>query len=212
MTRGRAPIESAALKALTAISFTLLVAGVAYAGDPKAGAPGQPPDKKAPDAKAEKVAEPPKEAPKPPAELADMAKGMAGTWTCTGQADLGGKLVDVKGTIVHKVDLDGWWIASTLTGTAGKLTMHSTFLTTYDAAMKKFYRSTANGRGGHATLWGTQSDMKLSWEGDSRVGGNDVKLRGGDEMVSAKEVHVAGEYSKDGGKTWSKDHDVTCKK
>jgi hypothetical protein len=30
--------------------------------------------------------------------------------------------------------------------------------------------------------------------------------------VSPKEVHVTGEYSKDGGKTWAMDHDVTCKK
>lgn len=156
-----------------------------------------------------------KEAPKapemkPPQELTDLAKAMVGTWKCTGQADFGGQKIDIKGTVVHKVDLDGFWIASSLTGTAGKLTVHSTFLTTYDAGKKKFFRTTANGRGGHTTSWGTLTDKKVSWEGEARWNGNDVKTRTTEDM-SGKDVHITGESSKD-GKTWTFENDITCKK
>ena len=69
-----------------------------------------------------------------------------------------------------------------------------------------------NATGGHTTSWGTMADKKMTWEGDARCRGNDVKIRDTEEMTAPKEMKVLGEYSKDGGKTWSKDHEATCKK
>jgi hypothetical protein len=186
--------------------------------DKKAPAPpadkkAPPADKKAPDAKPVDTAAKPPEMPKPAPELVEMAKAMNGTWKCTGQADLGGSMGDVKATISHKADLDNFWIQTSFTGTAGKLPPFKfTMLTTYDAASKKFWRTRVTGRGGHAVEWGTAAGTKVSWEGDARMMGNDIKTRETEEMVSPKEVHVVGEMSKDGGKTWTKDHDATCKK
>lgn len=180
------------MKNIMMISLGLgLLAGVAHADTPKAP-----------------------EVPKPPQEVADMAKAMSGSWTCSGKADMGGTMLDVKGTVTHKIDLEGWWIQTTITSTAGKMpgAMHMTFMTTYDGASKKWYRETANSMGGHGTAWGTQADKKMSWEGEGRFSGTDVKSRYAEETVSAKEVHLSGEYSKDGGKTWKPDHDVSCKK
>jgi hypothetical protein len=179
--------------------------------------PAPPADKAAPPAEkaaAEKMA-PPKP-PEAPAELADMAKNMAGSWKCTGQAELGGQMMDVKATITHKVDpnLNKFWINTSFTGTAGKLPPFKFFgYTTYDATAKKLWRVNVNGRGGHGWAWGTMADKKVTWEGEARwPGGVDVKVRESEEMVSPKEVKVLGEYSKDGGKTWSKDHEASCKK
>ena len=85
--------------------------------------------------------------------------------------------------------------------------------TTYDATAKKLWRTAVNGRGGHSSGWGTIADKKTTWEGEARwPGGVDVKTRETEEMVSPKEVKIVGEYSKDGGKTWNKDHDASCKK
>lgn len=202
------------MKTLTLISLSIAtLAGAAYAEDKKAPTP--PADKKVPDAAS--VAVPPvikpPEAPKPATELIDMAKAMAGTWKCTGQADLGGTMMDVKATITHKPDLDNFWVQSTFKGTAGKLPPFKfTMFTTYDAASKKFWRTRVNGRGGHAVEWGTVNATKVSWEGDARMMGNDIKVRETQEVVGPKEFHVMGEMSKDGGKTWTKDHDATCKK
>lgn len=195
------------MKNLIMLSLVLSTAAIA-APDPKpaAGAPAVPTaDKKAP---------PPADAkpPGPPKELVDMGKAMAGTWKCTGKVDAAGTVVDVKGTITNKTDLDGFWIVSSLTATAGKGTMHGTFMTTWDAGQNKWYRTTANGHGGHSVAWGTTTGTKTAWEGDAHFMGKDMKIRGTDELVSPKEEHVAGEYSDDGGKTWKLDHDVTCKK
>jgi hypothetical protein len=89
---------------------------------------------------------------------------------------------------------------------------HFTGYTTYDAAKKQWFRTMVNGHGGHSTAWGTQTGTTTKWEGDARWNGTDTKVRDTEEMVSPKEMHVVGEYSKDNGKTWSKDHDATCKK
>ena len=186
----------------TLIMLSLVLSATAFAGDPKAGAPAVPP----------KAAEPPPGPPKPAPELTAMAKAMAGTWKCTGKAEMGGTTGDIKGTIAHKTDLDGFWIVSSLTATAGKATFHATFMTTFDPGSKRFFRQTANGHGGHGAEWGTVDGTKTSLEGDDYFGGNNHKVRGTDEMVSPKEAHIIGEYSDDGGKTWKPDHDVTCKK
>lgn len=198
------------MKKLIMLSLVVSTAALA-APDPK-GAPA-PDAKKAPASGAPAVAPVPQPAPaKPAQEITDMAKAMAGTWKCTGKADMGGTSFDIKGTVTHKADLDGFWLRSTINGSAGKMTMHTEMLTTYDAAAKKFYRQSANGHGGHATTWGTTEGTKTSWEGDAHNMGKDIKIRGSEEMVSPKETHVVGEYSDDGGKTWKSDHDVTCKK
>lgn len=182
--------------------LSLVMCASAFAGDPK-GAPA---------ADAKKM--PPADAkpPGPPQEIADMAKSMGGTWKCTGKVDRGGTLVDLKGTIANKTDLDGFWIQTTLTATADKSTMHGMFMTTYDPGTKKWFRTTANGHGGHSQAWGTAEGQKVSWEGDAHFMGKDLKVRATDDMVSAKEAHMTGDYSDDGGKTWKTDHDVTCKK
>ncbi|CAN5909901.1 hypothetical protein BH11MYX3_BH11MYX3_42280 [soil metagenome] len=193
--------------ALIWISLATLVSA-AQADDkkPAAGAPAMPAVKPAEPAK-------PPEAPKPAQEMADALKAMAGTWKCTGTADMGGTSMDIKSTITHKTDLNGFWIQSSFVGTAGKLPPYKfTVMTTYDAAAKKWWRTSVNGRGGHRTETGTQAGTKITWEGDSRMMGNDSKVRDTEEMVGPKEWHVSGESSKDGGKTWSKDHEATCKK
>lgn len=148
---------------------------------------------------------------KPPAELAELAKSMAGTWKCTGKASIAGQQLDVTGTVTHKADFDGWWIASVIDGKAGKIPMHSMFTTTYDPGMKKLYRFSLNGRGGHSTAWGTIADKKITWEGEARWNGKDLKSRSTEEMVSAKELHISGESSAD-GKTWDKEAEIVCKK
>jgi hypothetical protein len=188
------------------IVLSLLLSSTAFAGDPKAaGAPAVP--------AAEKKMPPPADKPAgPPKEIADMATAMAGTWKCTGKADMGGTTIDVTGTVTHKTDLNGYWIATTLNGSSAKGNITVSMWTTYDAAAKKWYRMSANSHGGHATSWGTAADKKVSWEGDAHWMGKDVKMRGSEEMVSAKETHVVGEVSDDGGKTWKSDHDVSCKK
>src|SRR5512143_286697 len=124
---------------LTTITFTLaLAAGIASA-QPKAtpatpatpaakGAPAVPAaaEKKAPDAakpaSPDKAAPPAKmEMPKPAQEMADAIKAMAGTWKCTGQAEIGGQMGDVKATITMKSDLNGFWMQTNFTGTMAKM-------------------------------------------------------------------------------------------
>jgi hypothetical protein len=180
---------------------------------PAKGAPAVPADKATP-AAADKMA-PPKP-PEVPAELVATAKSWGGTWKCTGQSMVGDQMMDTKATITHAVDatLNKFWIKSTFVGSAPKMPpMKSTWYTTYDNTSKKLWRVSMTGRGGHTTGWGTIADKKVSWEADSTwADGSTVKLRTSEEWVSPKELKVMGEASKDGGKTWAKELDATCKK
>src|SRR5690242_15013895 len=57
----------------------------------------------------------------PPAELAAMAKGAAGTWRCKGQGmDHTMKMVDTTGTMTLKLDVNNWWIHGTFESKMGK--------------------------------------------------------------------------------------------
>jgi hypothetical protein len=128
---------------------------------------------------------------------------------------MGGQMQDVKASISFKVEptLNKFWVQGSFTGTAGKMPPFKfTSYTTYDATAKKLWRVSINGRGGHSTVSGTMADNKTTWEGDAHFMMGDVKVRETEEMVSPKEMKVLGEYSKDGGKTWSKDHEAVCKK
>jgi hypothetical protein len=69
-----------------------------------------------------------------------------------------------------------------------------------------------NSMGGHGTHWGTGDGKKMSFEGDVHGMAGDIKTKQTEEVVSPKEVHLQGQFSKDGGKTWVPDHDITCKK
>lgn len=209
---------------LVSISLFTLV-GIASAQTPTPpakGAPAAPAEKKAPPPAADKAAPPAAEKmvpPKPPAvptELVDAGKQWGGTWRCTGQSMIGEQMMDTKATVTHTPDatLNKFWLKTTFTGTAAKLPpMKSTWFTTYDPNAKKLYRMMVNARGGHSTSWGTIADKKITWEGEAHwATGTDVKTRTTEELISAKELKVSGEASKDGGKTWSKEFEATCKK
>jgi hypothetical protein len=208
-----------AMVSLSLVSFVSIAAAQTPPADkktPPAATPAAPAAKvpAAAPAAADKMA-PPK-APEVPAELATLGKQMAGTWKCTGKNEIMGQMVDVKATLSHKVDanLNKMWLQTTFTGTAPKMPpMKSSWFTTYDPKAAKLWRTMINGRGGHSWAAGTIADKKITWEGDAHwADGTDVKTRTTEEMVSPKEVKVTGESSKDGGKTWTKDLEATCKK
>jgi len=197
------------MKTLTTISLALaMFTTAAYAGDAKA-----PADKKAPDAG--KPADKPAamEAPKPPQEVADMAKSIAGTWKCTGKAQMGpGAPVDFTASITQKLDLDKWWIQGSL-ATTGKVPFKFTEYTGYDPVGKKWHRMGVDNMGGGRTMEASgMTDGKMVWEGTGMEMGQMVKLRDTEEVMKDKSFHTLGEESTDGGKTWKMGHDATCKK
>jgi hypothetical protein len=199
---------------LTTISI-LLLATAAYAGGDTKGAPApKTPDVKAPAPDAGKKAPdaPKMEAPKPAKELTDAGKAMTGTWKCTGQAAMGpGPMTDVKATMVQKMDLDGFWIQGQLSATMGKVSFKFTEYTGYDG--KKWHRYGVDNMGGAREMeTAAMAPEKTVWEGQGSMGGMPMKLRDTEEMGKDKSFHTVGEMSMDNGKSWTKEHDVTCKK
>lgn len=183
---------------------------VAFAQGAGSGAAKAPEAKKAP-----VKAEPPKkmEMPKPPAEVAELAKGIVGTWNCTGNAAMDPtdmtKMTPTKMKMVMKLDPAKAWITAAMTG--GGMTMN--MMSTYDTQSKKWYRIITDSTGGSETAWsaGAQNN-KVVWEGEGRgMNMKPWKTRTTEEIVSPKETKLVGEASMD-GKTWMKTWDASCKK
>lgn len=206
------------------LASTLGLAGSALAQAPKEKAPDM---KKAPAAGAPAPAAMPKapeapkkmEAPKPPAEIAELAKTMVGTWKCTGKATMNPadptQMSDMKSTMTYKVDatMDKFWITGTM-ASQSKPTVKGMMHTTYDTTAKKWYRVGVDNMGGSETAWSTGvKDGKVVWDGDARMPGmGTMKTRTTETMAAGgKEITIVAEGTMD-GKTWLKGWEATCKK
>ena len=182
------------------LAMVLGLGGLAAAGDGK--------DAKAPPAKA-------MEMPKAPKEVADMAKGMMGTWNCTGKGMMpDGMSMDMSGTYKSKSDLDGFWVHESLDGKMGKMPFKFESYATYDAAAKKWQKVGVDNMGGHSM--GTSDGMKdgkMEWAVESMGPMGAMMEKEHIDMSDAKAGNkVWGEMSMDKGKTWKKSFEVVCKK
>jgi hypothetical protein len=153
---------------------------------------------------------------KAPAEIADMAKQMAGTWRCKGQA-LGPDMktmVNMTGTMRSKLEMEKWWIHDTFDSAMGKNKYHYDSYVTYDANSKKWHRVMLESGGGWST--GDSAGMqggKIDWDLTANSMMGQAMFRDHTDASDPKAgVKTWGEVSMDKGKTWTKVYDVTCKK
>lgn len=169
-------------------------------------------------------AEPPKmEMPKPPAEIAATLKAMGNRMTCTGTTWGGadGKTeMKMKGTGTSALALDGWFIKGSATMTMGegkaKGTLKIDSYMTWDAKAGKWRTIGAANDGAIMVGTSTMAADGKSMESMSDMYGGmmgDGKFREKGDMSDPKAgMHMTGEKSNDGGKTWAKVYDMTCKK
>jgi hypothetical protein len=169
-----------------------------------APAPGAAPAKPAEPA----AAEPPM--PQPAPELAAAAKASSGTWRCKGNVyGPDGTARPSTGVSKTKVDLDKFWITTSFAETTGKNKFKFTTYRTFDPASKKWTSIMVDNWGGYQVSTSTDG---VTWEGTSNSPMGVVKAKDTETLVSPKEQHLVGQYSKDNGKTWVNGYDVTCKK
>ncbi len=210
------------MKKNIAVALVLACGGIAIAQPAKTGSAGS--TMKAPDAKAGSAAAKAPEMKMPemkaPAEVADMAKAMAGNWKCTGKGAMDpmnpANMSDMKGTYKASLDLDKYWVKGEWTSTMGKMKHRGVMYMTYDAAAKKWYRHGMDnmGMGGFASSTGLPAgakEGKMVWEGEGHMMGMMMKDRTTEE-VAAKAVTITSEMSMDGGKKWVTGMTMTCTK
>jgi hypothetical protein len=200
------------------------MAGLAAAGDsktdPKAAPKGDMKgDAKAAAPKADAKAAAPMAMPKPAQEIADMVKGLSGSWKCDGTA-MGADMKEgkFKGTMKTKSDLDGFWVHDSMEGTMGEgkgaMNFKMESYSTYDASSKKWRRAAVMNDGG--MMVGTSDgmkDMKMEMTLDTWDShGQGMFKDNVDASDMKKGVHAWGQMSMDKGKTWNKVYDMTCKK
>ena len=184
--------------------------------DPKAADPKAAPkaaDPKAPPA-GDKAAAMPEM--KPPPELAEMAKGAGGTWHCRGQGmDHTMKMTDMTATMKMKLDVANWWVHGSFESKMGKEPFQFESFTTFDPKTKKWQRLMVESGGGWASGESAGlKDNKVDWEltSHSPMMG-EGKFRDHEDLSDPKAgAKMWGEASMDGGKTWVKVYEMTCKK
>lgn len=182
------------------------IAGLASAGDSKTPATGAP----------KATADAPKMDMTPPKELTDMSKSMAGTWKCSGQAmGMDMKMGAMTATMTSKAEMNGWWNHDSFDAKMGKDPFHFESYTTFDTKTKKFRQTMMEIGGGWST--GESAGMnagKMDWDMTTHSAMmGDGMFRDHVDMTDAKAgVKMWGEASMDGGKTWAKVYDMSCKK
>ena len=193
-----------------AIAMVTMVgmASLAIAGDSKVD----------PKAGAAKAAEPAKAPamtpPKPPVEIADMLKGMAGTWKCDGAATgMDGKETKFTAKMTSKSDLDGFWAHDSFEGSMAMGKFKFENYITYNPSDKKWHNVMVDNQGG---LMMGQSDgmkdMKMDVTADTWGPMGKGQFKAHMDMSDMKKgAHMWGEMSMD-GKTWNKVYDMVCKK
>lgn len=152
----------------------------------------------------------------PPAELAAMAKGAAGTWHCKGQGmDHTLKMVDTTGTMTMKLDVSNWWLHGSFESKMGKEAFKFESFTTFDPKTKKWTRVMVESGGNWASGESSgMKDNKVEWDltTHSPMMG-DTMFRDHEDMSDPKAgAKMWGEFSPDKGKTWTKVYELTCKK
>lgn len=187
---------------------------------PDMAKPAAKPEAAKPDtAKADpaKAGEAPKMAmPKPPQELADMAKSMSGTWKCTGKA-LGEDMKtmqDMKGTAKPKLAMNGYWLQLSYEAKMGKMPYRFESYITVDAASHQWRRVMVDGFGGQSVGTSTgPKDNKMDWNLESTGPMGASMFRDHEDWSDLKAGYKTwGEMSMDKGKTWVKVYEQICKK
>jgi hypothetical protein len=214
------------LKFATISTALIAMTALAFGGDPKA-------DPKAAPAKADPKGAPAAPAPtgkdagggmpemKPPAELAAMAKSMAGTWTCKGQGmghDM--KMTDMTATMKSNLEMGGYWIHETFDAKMGKEPFHFEAYTKYDAKEKKLDRVMVEQGGGWSSgeaamtnCGAAPNGCKMDFELQSHGPMGDFPFKDHVDATDLKAgVKAWGEFTMDKGKTWTKVYEMTCKK
>lgn len=204
------------------IAFTMSLlagfAGSAVAGDDKAKAPTPaakaptPAAKPAPAPPAGDKAQAPMQMPTAPAEVAAAVKAMAGTWRCQGSTFMpDGTATPIKATMKTKIALDKFWAQVSFVETGKKNGYKFESYRTFDG--KKWHGLMVDNMGGsEVSTSDGPKENKVIWEGSGRSAMGEAKARHHEELLSAREVKMWGEWSMDKGKTWVKGYDATCKK
>jgi hypothetical protein len=186
---------------------------------------GGKPDEKKTEKKTEKKAEKPAakpaaaekktamEAPKPPAEVAQL-KFFDGSWACSGTSSPspfgpGGKTT---GTVRSHTDLGGFWQSGVVKSSGGGMPpMEGMFHMTYDPAMKQYVMLWVDSSGarGQENSSGWEGD-KIVFSGDMNMGTQKMTMRDTFSKAAAGELKHSYEAQVDG--KWTPMGDETCKK
>lgn len=144
----------------------------------------------------------------PPAEIAALAKQLAGAYACKGvQLATDGSSSPLVAKLSVKLALDGAWIVSSLVETkAGGIQLDD--YRTYDGVAKQWTRIQLASTTGHAisTSLGERAGM-WTWEGTSTSPHDTLQLRDYEQLAD-RQIKLSGEALLGG--SWQKLYDVTC--
>ncbi len=157
--------------------------------------------------------------PDPDPTFLAAAKKMVGNWKCKGNGYApDGTAMPTTATMKYSLDLDKMWLKGQLTipkSKGMKRAMKDTSYRTYSAQDKKWYEVSVSNMGGwsSATSSGPDAGGKTEWDVTTNMFGQTFSAHDYEEPGTKKNtMHIWGEVSMDGGKSFVKEFDVTCSK
>lgn len=142
-------------------------------------------------------------------ELADAAATLAGTWDCRGSVF--GPEGPSPSTVIldARLVLNDTWLQTDFAVASGRYPYGFTAHRTFEASSGSWVSLIVDNLGGHAT---SRSADGITWTGASRGPMGEMQIRDSETMLSPGRMIMVGQYSLDGGTSWSTGYELSCER
>ncbi len=139
-------------------------------------------------------------------QVAAAARELLGRWRCTGEVFGPDGPSPSTATLEATLVLGGAWLVTELSVVAGKYPYQFIAYRTFEPSSQSWVTFIADNLGGHAT---SRSADGVTWLGTSS---SPMKIRDAERARAPSQLDMLGQYSLDGGVTWSTGYELSCAK
>lgn len=141
--------------------------------------------------------------------LAEAARTLAGRWRCRGSV-VGPEGPSASVVVVDaELDLGGTWIQTRFSVESGRYPYEFTAYRTFDTTSGSWVSLIVDNLGGHTV---SRSTDGVAWTGSSRTPMGELPIRDTETLLASDRMHMLGQYSTDGGASWSTGYDLSCER
>lgn len=141
--------------------------------------------------------------------LAEAARALVGTWDCRGSVFGPEGPSPSRVSLETRPALDGAWLHTEFAVTSGKYPYEFSAYRTFQASSGAWVSLIADNLGGHTV---SRSADGVTWTGTSSSPMGELQIKDSENVLAPGKLALLGQYSLDGGATWSTGYELACTK
>lgn len=139
--------------------------------------------------------------------LAEAATTLTGTWSCRGAVVGPEGPSPSTARLEASLALDDSWLRTELVVSSGKYPYAFTAYRTFEAASQTWRSVIVDNLGGHSV---SRSTDGVTWTGLSSSRMGELTIRDTEKVHAPGSLTMLGQYSLDGGESWSTGYELSC--